>query len=623
MMHLDYNDQHREFRVKFNLREHAWGEFDVVIEHFKKLYFHYEPSGRYWTFARTRGREFIHWCKKRHWECSVSANAQQVLDRAHELHPRKTRFFRGEQFDIAVLKAGVKPYEFQLEDIQWMVSRSRCYNANDPGLGKTFETIATISHWYKKGLIDSVFFLVKNGLSYHWKKEILEFSAVFKESDIHILSNEDKERAFTKFKDKAILILPNHLVADVYASYRSDQGKKKGKRMSRRNMRWSTPNFSIKESWRKDKPAIVLDEAHEFRHSDTAKYKSLMSQLDEFDFRIECSATPAINSFEDWYTQMAIIDEGILGMTEYEFLLYISTNIGDKYSPYRIQEYDPEKVEEVKQKIRHYVTKKIKADLPEMKAKQIVRPIYFEMTPAQKHLYELIWQWRGLTKQEIDGDKITLKNIFVKFPYTVQVVENPCLLEGKIFTPAIAKLIDKWSFGQDPRLTYLDGLLKEHIEEMNEKIVIFDTHPKTLNQLAERYAHYNPLVIHGETEDDEAARNHKEELFNDLGSPHKIFLLSALTSSAGINLQKGSNRVIFFTQPSDSLLFRQAMERTHRITSERDTIVEVLVLDKTFDVLRLERNLNRVEFNDTFLNKPLTLDEIEHLLNGEGTKEAA
>ena len=85
---------------------------------------------------------------------------------------------------------------------------------------------------------------------------------------------------------------------------------------------------------------------------------------------------------------------------------------------------------------------------------------------------------------------------------------------------------------------------------------------------------------------------------------------------AGLNLHHACRRIIFFTLPYDATLTRQAQDRVYRVTSEYDSIVEMLVLDHSIDNIRHQRNISRVALNDDFLNKDLSLEEIKQLFLG-------
>jgi hypothetical protein len=92
-------------------------------------------------------------------------------------------------------------------------------------------------------------------------------------------------------------------------------------------------------------------------------------------------------------------------------------------------------------------------------------------------------------------------------------------------------------------------------------------------------------------------------------------LLSAYTSSAGINLQKGGNNIIYNTLSWDALHLEQGGKRTHRITSDQDSLIEMPYYPNTIDQLRLRKNFNRMEFNG-MAGQVVTEKDLQRLLNG-------
>lgn len=523
---------------------------------------------------------------------------------------RETEFFRNSEFDDSIFNDNIKPYKYQLELLKWQIKRNRFYNTGEPGIGKSFLTIATISHWFKKQLIDSIILVVQNGsLLYHWKKEILLFSNVFKETDIEILHNTTKVKPFEKLKDKKIIIIPDHLFSKVLYSYRPDSHKVK----QSKNIKWKTW-CNVPEVWDKKSIAIVLDEAHGFKNPKSQKYKSLEKHIEFFKFRIMLSATPAINGFEDWLSQLYLLDKGILEVHPTVAYIKIADSIGNSKNPLAINKYNTYEIDKIKEQLKFNVISRKKSELEEMKTKQIIDTVYFEMTELQKQIYHRVFEEENIQRIHLKGNKVEIKQILAKFPYTLQVIDNPLLLKNKLIHNDINKLLEKWKFENDNRIKWLDIYLKEQIETLNKKVVIFDTHPLTIELLAKHYSNYFPLKLISGTTAEEKAKI--VDQFNDLSDKHKLIICSYQVASTGINLQKGSNILVLYTLPQDVTLYRQALDRTYRITSIHDSIVKCCVIDNTFDIIRYRRCINRTELNDNYINSYLSVEELDKLLLG-------
>lgn len=621
MITLDYSNSVFKIEFKYGLDQNDIFEVKQLLQ---SIYVFWDKTHKKYIIKENRIDELLLWCVKYDFQIDFTDTAKIKYEEFQSsYYERETKFFRSHKFDESLLTKTTKLYDFQREDINWAVKRNRIYLGSDPGTGKSLQTICTLSQWYHLGLIDSVILIVRNGLSYHWIHEFLEFALLFKEDEFQIVENSNKHNIFDEYRDKKILVIPNHLFADTVLSYKKDKIKKKS------SLRYNSPFVNIQKAWNKKSIGLVIDEAHDYKHSSSVRFQALNAHIDFFDFRIFCSATPAINKFDNYWSQMSILDKAIIPMSENAFKISIAKEIGNEYSMYNIKQYDQRAIRNIKSNFQYNLIKRLKKDLPEMKTEQVIKPIYFQMHRYQKDLYFKIYKelLEKIEKERDENGHLRIRNIEQKFSYAIQAIDNPLLLEGKLENEEINKLIKKCKFDNDPRIQYLDSHLEEVIGELDEKVIVFDTHPLTLNLLKERYKKYHPLIIHGALdlgkESKEAYRYTVQGLFNDKKSRHKLILLSSLTSSAGINLQKACHRIVVFTQGADSVAFRQLIDRTHRINSEEDTIVTIFVFDKSWDLIRLERNLNRTQFNDEYFNKALSENEIDILINGKLNKKTS
>ena len=605
MLIVDYSNN------RFGITINSFDNFDENLNFLRSLYLSYDPNTREWTFGVNRIDEILLWLEKNNIDgYRLTPAAQEMFESFKEYNNKsELKYFRSATLDKSILTPGTTLYKFQEEGINWLLKRNKSYVADDAGLGKSIESICTFSQWYKEGKIDAIFIVVRTGLSYHWKREILQFSNQFIEDDIQIINNDNKSLIFKDLKKK-IIIVPNHLLGNIFAQYRDNKKTKLSK------IRWNSGTlYDIKMNWNKNSICLVIDESHEMKNSKAVRTRVIMAYAYQFDYKLLLSATPAINKFEDWWAGIFLIDNSILGMSENAFKIQISKKIGDKWGIYNIQEYDEDAILKVKNKISSHILKRLKKDIPEMKTKQLIKSVFLEMNPLQKDLYKAFMQ-NEVNRIEQEYDKVTVRFIFQKFPYLLQIVDNPDLLKGKIQSDEVLKYLNKWNFNDDPRVVFLTGALEEYIENQKEKIVVFDNHPLTLSSLSERFKKYKPLILHGNTGDDEKSRQNKIDKFNDVNSENKIFFLSTLLGGAGINLNYACHHVIFFSLPHSTTLYRQAIDRIYRITNTFDAIIEIPLLDATIDLIRYQTNINRTLLNDSFLNQELSKETLKNLLNG-------
>jgi hypothetical protein len=552
----------------------------------RKLYLFWDKEAKGWKVPKNKLQEVSLFLQKKLKISGIEVEPETQVS-------LETKFFRSSKFEESCLK--VKLYDYQKEDVDWALKRNRGFIASDPGVGKTIESISIISQLKRKGKIDGVLLLVKNNMTYHWRREIEEFSSVFTDQDIYVVNNKNKRKVFREDETPSIVICPNHLLKDVLYE-----------------------DINLKESWKKENLCLILDESHEFKNSSAKRTLSLFKILKDFEYRYELSATPAINGFEDWYTQIRILDESIIPLSEKAFKLEIAQSIGTIYDPYAITSYNQKKLKDYLEKFRPWVIKRVKTDLPEMKTKQVIKPIYLEMSNKQRSIYNMVKDFY-IKKATTDGEKqVSYSQIANKYPYLLMAIDNPSMLKDKIKEETdfdvkpLESSLKSWTADNQTKIEYLDDFLLNKIKHEKEKVIVFDIHPLTLDELEERYKEYHPLVIHGKKGQTLEQRQKIIDDFNDVKSKHKLILLNVQTGGTGLNLHKACNTIVYFNLPYDTTLYRQSLDRTYRISSTKDSFVEILCYGKTFDEKRMKENIKRTQINDYSFKEEIN-DLLEYL----------
>jgi len=582
--------------------------YQDAVNYLKSLYLFFDNKLNKWVIEEKRLDEILLWLEKSKIEYAITDKVSQLFDKKE--FKKETNFFRNKKLNETILNEGIKLFDYQKQAIQWRLSRDKYLDSFDAGLGKSAINICVFSQLYKEGNIDSILLVVPSGLLYHWKHEILYFTNQFKEEDIQLINNSNKVQPFNKYKDKKILIIANHLLADVILSYKGTE------KVKAKNIRWKK-FVDIKKEWDKKNIFLLLDESHEFKNSKAKRTKALYSIKNQFEYRVMISATPWINKIEDSFTQINFLDESIIKLSENAFKIYLANEIGNRFDRYAITSYNVNNVNTFLNNITSVFIKKLKEEIPEMKTKKIIKQIFLEMGPIQVKLYRIIVE-QEIKKLEEEYDSITWKLILNKLPSIIRVVDNPLLiLDRDTSDERISKLLKKWTIDKDPKFTTLKYLLCNYIENYNEKVIVYCVYPENLNFLYTQLKKYTPSIIHGSLEgikDKDKDRDEKIKVFN-TDPNNKILLISSLTSSSGINLQSMCKRIIVYSMPWSGIQFEQLINRTHRINSKEDSIIEILTMDKCIDVVRCNRALNRMELNSK-MGKEISKIELQRLLNG-------
>ena len=246
MTDLIWNESLKRFEFSFRVNEHSWDIFKDLIDLFKQLYMSYDGSSKVWYVDDKRIDEILIWLHKEDYKVFCDQSALDKIQNIKDSYKKEIKYLRGLQFDKSIINPDIKLFEYQEKGIQWRIKRNVYLDADDAGLGKTLQEILVFSNLYKQNFIDGIIILVPNGLTYHWFYEILKFVNVFNEDDIGIIDNSVKRQPYSKleFKNKKILIIPNHIFHHTLLSYKSDYKPTK----SFKRIRWEK-FVDIKKEW--------------------------------------------------------------------------------------------------------------------------------------------------------------------------------------------------------------------------------------------------------------------------------------------------------------------------------------------------------------------------------------
>ncbi len=611
MLKIDYNTN--KFHISFY--SDSPEQFQEYVSFCKFIDLSFSEKTKTWLCPEKRIDEILLWIDRKNYYFTFTNEADKKFQEIQKWwNTPEIQFYRNPKFNKEVILKKDKLdllTDFQEEDILYGLSRSSSYNFNSCGLGKTGEAICLFTQRFINNEIDGIFILVKTGITYNWKCEILDWvnDSIYKEEDILLINNNNKYRPFEINRDKKIIICPDHLIADVILSYRKEIPKNK------KHIRFDK-NPDIKQLWDKKEIFFVYDESHRFKWSDRIRSKQTFALKEQFKFRYLLTGTPGINAPEQIRMQLDFIDKSITGMSPNAFNLWLSTKIGDRFNKYKIVEYNVDNVKLLKEKMRIYGIQRLLED--HVKFKKHFRPIYLDLSEKTKKLYQLI-SFQELNMIYNDFDKVYFKQIENKFPYLMPVFDNPLfLLHEKVWEDsAIQNLLNKYNIEKDDvKFDTCKNLLEDYIEDRDEKVIIFFQHPFTGDMLFEKFKKYNPLIIHGQVDvkDKEKYKKETEDKFNN-SDDNRLILLSLFTSAESINLNKKCKRIIVYEPPFSGESFDQSQYRIFRINNITDAYIDYLVYRNSLDMVRLERNRNREEFNKKLL-KNISHEDLKKLLQG-------
>ena len=628
-MSIEIQAELKNNKIYFYLSEYL--PLDVFSDYNKimhKLYAQWNKEDKRWTCKLNQFKAISIGLDNESWMVIPS---KKVLEKLNELEKGcETKTFR-QSFDKSCLNNGIELFDYQLEDINFLVQQNRSYNFNDFGCGKSLSGTALFSFFYMKGFIEKIFYFTKAGLSLDIKRKILKFSNQFKDEDIIICDNDNKLKLFEEYKDKKLFIIGYEFIPYVFCNYCSKMkkgvrsGKSKNKLSdSKKNCRCKKPNLDLKEKLNVNgNMMLICDESHKVMNPDGVWYKLLNNHKEYFEFRHMMSATPNPNRYEQKWSQINLLDESIINLDYKAFCSYISKEQGDEYSNTKIIEYDAEKISKIEDKLKGWGVRRLKSDIKWFTKKKIVDdPIYIELTKEQRELYNLFCNYEfSLLKQE--KEVVYEVDILNKFPYMSQIIDYPMMLRDKINSEEIKKLIDKIDFSKTGKMLMLKDMIDD-LMSVNEKVIVVDWRPSTLNYMNDyfRKKGYGCEVLHGENEipkgvDKRVYRQQIIDKFNDKNSDLKILFLSSLVGGAGFDLQYACRNMIINTLSFDAENYMQMCDRIFRIINEWDVRIRMLIYANTLDEKRLRMSLNREKLNNNVSkNNILSKEEYQQLFMG-------
>lgn len=591
MINLILRDNKIEISFKGN-------RFDFILSFMKEFKFKYIPENKTWTASTLMIKETLD--KLEMIDDLYMSNDVRDFILNYKVEPEtefKRRLFKKELMKLPPV-VGIPPNEdYQLIDAMKGICQNRLYLQHEQGSGKTKILMDIVNHlWYYKE-IDKILILAPSHALCNWRRSIIKFSNFFTEDDIIIADVRENRKPFVE--PYKICISSYNTFRLISNYYYVDNGGKKGVK------KYRSPTIPF-ENWGNNR-CLISDESNALKNS-SLQFHVVNLHKKFFHFRYFASGTPFPNGIHEAYNQFKILDEGIIPYDYYTWLNKIA-NIGNKFSEYAINYFYEDKVEEFYNQISSYCIRRLTKEcleLPDL----LINKIYVEMSPLHKNIYiGLIQSIFFVLKEE--GQFVSPNQVIQKFPYILQAIHNPCLLSGKLdidINRNLCSMIDKWDFEENNKIDILTSLLEKYIKDEKNKVVVWSTHPLTLNQLAEKFKKYKPLIIHGQVK-----TNDKREYIDTTldsfrkGKEYNLLLANPKVLSTAIDLIE-STRFIYFDRSYDLTEWLQSIKRSHRIGQTKKVIINPLIFEKSLELnidecLTKKEDINKSLLRREFIDK--------------------
>lgn len=431
-----------------------------------------------------------------------------------------------------------KPFNYQLDGINYGLNHDKWLLLDAPGLGKTLQVIYIAESLKKQNLIEHCLIICGiNTLKYNWKKEIQKHGT----EDAIILG----ERVTRKGK-----------IVKEGIKYRKDQlSKKINEFFIIVNIETLRDDDIVKliNNGKNNIDMIVVDEIHHCKSPVSQQGKNLQ-KLKNAKYKIGLTGTLIMNSPLDSYVPLKWIGKEHSNYSTFK-------NYFIKYGGFFHNEIIGYKnINILKKEIEEISLRRTK-DLLDLPEKTVIDE-FVDMDNQQRVFYDNIIDgiFEDIDKVELNSDQVL--SIVSRLR---QATSSPSILTSlEINSSKILRAVD----------------LSEQILYNNNKVVIFSIFKETLNQLKDKLKEFNPLMCTGDYSDEEISSN-IEKFQND--DSYKILLATTQKMGTGVTLTAASY-MIFIDCPWTSADCEQCEDRIHRIGSKDSVFIYYLWNTNTFDM---------------------------------------
>lgn len=469
------------------------------------------------------------------------------------------------------LKYKTTPFDYQYEDIKWLLNNPNCLLLNPPGLGKTLETIYLAEELKSQENYEHCLIICGiNSLKNNWKKEIQRHSSeqciiigekINSKGKVSYTTIKDRaEQLYNKIDEYFVILniesLRDNLIVDA--------------------IRNSKNNFDL----------ILFDEVHKSKTPSSQQGKNLLKLTQVGKRHVGMTGTLLMNSPLDAFVPLKFICKENSTWTNFKNYYCV---FEQKFGHNQIVGY--KNINVLKDEIESCSLRRDKSIL-NLPPKTII-PEYIDMDTTQQKFYENIMN--GIL-DEVDKVKINATNLLGLITRLRQATSSPSVLSTSNIVPTkLERAVD----------------LVEEIISNGEKVVIFSYFKEPLYILQERLKQYKPLLGTGDLEDKEVSDNIDKFQSN---PEYKVFLGTVQKMGTGVTLTAASYEIHIDTAWTYAE-FEQTCDRCWRVGTSKPVIIYDLICTGTIDE-RVWNLLNKKKNVSDYMidGKVNDLDELKELL---------
>ena len=462
----------------------------------------------------------------------------KLLDTPESGQFRQGQLFQEPLSEIEKVSFKMKPFEHQLEAINFGLEHEKWLLLDSMGLGKTNSIIWLAETLKRRGIIDHCFIICGvNSLKQNWKKEIAKFST---ESAV-VLGEYTTRTGTIRYRpmDKRAEQLRNPIeeffVITNIESLRDDR---------------------IIEAFKKSENSfgmIAFDEAHKAA-TKTSQQGTNLLKLDA-PFKIAATGTLITNNPLSAYVPLSWTENDQSTLTTYKSQY---CNFGGFKNAQVIGFKNLEVLqEEISNCSLRRTLDQVRSDMPP----KTVTIELLELEDDQRKFYEAIKEG---VKEEADKIELKSANLLALTTRLRQATACPSLLTTQnICSVKVERCVE----------------LISELTSQGEKVVVLSVFKETLNELAAKLGQFRYSINTGDTPD-AIVGNNVDRFQNDPNE--QVFAGTWGKVGTGWTLNAASYLICLDT-PYTAAMFDQGTDRVWRVNNERPAFITVLECKDTID----------------------------------------
>lgn len=331
---------------------------------------------------------------------------------------------------------------------------------------------------------------------------------------------------------------------------------------------------------RRSRTVLVVDESYNVKNPDAGRTVALAGLREWCTRAYVLCGTPAPNASHDVISQASLVDHG-------------AAFAGLELDP------DPDiaraQVQTVLDRDTVYTRNLKQTVLPDLPGRTFSE-VMVDLAPGQRALYDdaaghLVDDLKSVTDAQFARTRAAFVN---RGSSLLRICSDP--------DPAPVAGQDGGVDGEVPgKVAALDGILRRLVVEQGEKVVLWSYYRRTLDRLADRYAHLGLVRIDGSVTDNDERRSAVRRFQDDPGT--RVFLGNPAAAGAGVTLH-AARYAVYESLGAQAAHHMQSLDRIHRRGQDREVHYITLLARDTVEEVHYRRLLTKAEAQAQLLGDP-------------------